>query len=280
MKRLIQYKVNLLIILLVLILSILSFGCSSYSINTEKIYPPYANENSGNNDGNGGQDDSEDDNQASKLNVKWYVKSKVDGLTIRSSPTTFSESMGSINKNDMVLLEDTEKGWYKTKYKGKTAYLSSNNSYTQLVSMQTGSDEIEKTIDVGSKFLGTKYVYGATRLHNGSGRLLSGFTDKAFDCSSYVQYMFYYGAKINLDLTTRTQVKQGKYIQGTKNLKRGDLMFFTNASRLNKSGYERIGHVAVFLGDNYILHTASDYAVIEPISSTRWSYLLYIRRHL
>ena len=55
-------------------------------------------------------------------------------------------------------------------------------------------------------------------------------------------------------------------------------MFFTNASRKNNVGVERIGHVAMYLGDNYILHTASDYAKIEQISSTRWSYYIQTQR--
>ena len=47
---------------------------------------------------------------------------------------------------------------------------------------------------------------------------------------------------------------------------------------ITRRGVERIGHVALYLGDNYILHTASDYAVIEQISSTRWGYYIEARR--
>ena len=78
-----------------------------------------------------------------------------------------------------------------------------------------------------------------------------------------------------LDVNTRTQVKQGVKVS---EIKRGDLMFFTNASRYYNTGLERIGHVALYLGGNYILHTASDYAKIEQISSTRWGYYICARR--
>ena len=57
-------------------------------------------------------------------------------------------------------------------------------------------------------------------------------------------------------------------------------MFFTNSTRKDKVGVERIGHVALYLGNNYILHTASDYAKIEQISSTRWSYYIQSQRML
>jgi cell wall-associated NlpC family hydrolase len=55
-------------------------------------------------------------------------------------------------------------------------------------------------------------------------------------------------------------------------------MFFTNETRKNKTGVERIGHVALYLGDNLILHTASDYAKIESISSARWSFFIQGQR--
>ena len=92
-----------------------------------------------------------------------------------------------------------------------------------------------------------------------------------------MQYMFYKGANKLLQVNTRTQVSQGKKVSKS-DLKRGDLMFFTNESRKNNTGIERVGHVALYLGDNYILHTASDYAKIEQISQTRWSYYLSARR--
>ena len=92
-----------------------------------------------------------------------------------------------------------------------------------------------------------------------------------------MQYIFYNGADVLLNMTTRTQILQGKAVK-SDDLKRGDLMFFTNASRKNNTGIERVGHVALYLGDNYILHTASDYAKIEQISSQRWSYFIQARR--
>ena len=57
-------------------------------------------------------------------------------------------------------------------------------------------------------------------------------------------------------------------------------MFFTNAARRNKKGVEKVGHVAMYLGDNFILHTATGYAVIEEISASRWSNYLVSKRFL
>jgi Cell wall-associated hydrolases (invasion-associated proteins) len=94
-----------------------------------------------------------------------------------------------------------------------------------------------------------------------------------------MQYIFKKGANVNLDTTSRSQSVQGKAVSKS-NWKRGDLMFFTNESRKNNVGVDRIGHVALYLGDNHILHTASDYAVIEEISAKRWSYFISARRAL
>jgi len=92
-----------------------------------------------------------------------------------------------------------------------------------------------------------------------------------------MQYIFKLGAGENLKLTTRTQIYQGKTVR-SPDLRRGDLMFFTNESRKYNTGIERVGHVALYLGNNYILHTASDYAKIEQITQARWDNYLQAQR--
>ncbi len=206
-----------------------------------------------------------------------YIQVKTDGLNIRTGAGTGYRVLAAAQKNTLLGFEGEENGWYKTKYLGKTAYVSANAQYAGFFSMETGSEAVEKVIREGLACLGTPYVYGAVRLHDGKGHMLKGFTTDAFDCSSLMQYIFYRGAGIRLGVTTRTQVLQGKEIS-RGNLQRGDLMFFTNASRRNETGNERIGHVALYLGENYILHTASDFAKIEQISSARWSNFVTARR--
>lgn len=224
-----------------------------------------------------GSENNEGQDESLALETKAvYVRAKVSGLNVRSGKGTSFSTLGSIDKGDMLAYLGEEDGWYKTYYRSQTAYVSAKPEYTELYTMATGDEETENIISVGLKLLGTPYVYGAVRYHNGAGKKLSNFTIDEFDCSSLMQYMAYMGANKLLDLTTRTQIMQGEKVVGE--LKRGDLMFFTNASRQNKTGIERVGHVAMYLGDNYILHTASDYAVIEEISATRWSYFIQANR--
>ena len=136
---------------------------------------------------------------------------------------------------------------------------------------------VEKTIAAGAALLGYPYVWGSQRYHWGNGVLNPEFRQGEFDCSALMQYAFYHGCGALLSLTTRTQVLEGRAVS-RENIARGDLLFFTNAARKNKTGVERIGHVALYLGNNYILHTASDHAVIEPVSKARWQYYECARR--
>ena len=207
-----------------------------------------------------------------------YINVTSDGVNIRSGAGTGYASRGTAQKSTMYALNDSTNGWYKTGYKNNSAYISSK--YCEVVEMKASDDKrIEEVIKEGAKLLGTAYVYGAVRYHDGNGRKLSNFNINAFDCSSLMQYIFYTGANVKLQVNTRTQIYQGKTVKKSE-LKRGDLMFFTNASRKNLSGVERVGHVALYLGANWILHTASDYAKIEQISNTRWSYFIQGQRVL
>ncbi len=205
-----------------------------------------------------------------------YLMANTDGLNIRSGAGTNYAVRGTAQKSTLYSNNGQSGGWYKTGYKNSAAYLSAK--YCESVDMRASEDErIEAIIAEGSKLLGTAYVFGAVRYHDGGGNKLKSFDINKFDCSSLMQYIFYKGAGLLLNMNTRTQVKQGKTVNRSQ-LQRGDLMFFTNASRKHLTGVERIGHVALFLGDNWILHTASDFAKIEQISSTRWSYFIQAQR--
>lgn len=206
-----------------------------------------------------------------------YVSVLVNGLNVRTGAGTDSGTLGQAEKGTLLKCAGKRGNWYETFFRGKTAYVSAEEKYTGTVKLNTGSKKTEKIIEEGVKLLGTPYVYGAARLHDGKGVLLKNFTTAQFDCSSLMQYIFYRGAGILLDVNTRTQIKQGERV-AWEDIRRGDLLFFTNASRKDKTGIERVGHVALYLGGNYILHTASDFAKIEQITPLRKSYFIEGRR--
>ena len=221
------------------------------------------------------ESDTETQTEAEAQTVT-YVKVTADNVNIRSGAGTGYTVLGTAEDGTLYSYEGEYNGWYKIGYCNSYAYIS--QKYTTLTELEASDNElIESVIAAGTRLLGTEYVYGAVRYHDGNGNKLSGFTVTEFDCSSLMQYIFYVGADVLLGTTTRTQVLQGTTVARSQ-LQRGDFIFFTNSSRYNNTGIERIGHVALYLGDNYILHTSSDYAKIEQISSTRWSYYIQAQR--
>ncbi|MDQ0891009.1 cell wall-associated NlpC family hydrolase [Paenibacillus sp. V4I9] len=94
----------------------------------------------------------------------------------------------------------------------------------------------------GFGFLGTPYVFGAK----------SDQTD-SFDCSSFLRYIFI-SQGVSLPRDSRQQSQLGTEVS-IDQLREGDLVFFTTPKRKNKSGIDRIGHVAVYLGNGLMLHT-------------------------
>ena len=207
-----------------------------------------------------------------------YIRCTGDNVNLRSGAGTNYAVLGSAKKGTMYAIIGKTGSWYKTYYRNKVAYIYA--SYASVVSLEKSEDEdVENVLLEGYKLIGVPYVYGAVRVHDGTGKLLKGFNKQKFDCSSLVQYVFYEGADKILNVNTRTQVTQGKYVAKSK-LQRGDCLFFTNEERQYNTGIERIGHVAIYLGNDYILHTSSDYARIEKMTASRWKFFVEARRFL
>ena len=207
-----------------------------------------------------------------------YINCTGNGVNLRAGAGTSYAVLGQAQTGENYAIVGKTGNWYKIYYKNKPAYLYADYGAVFTIE-QNPKQEVEDVILEGYKLLGVPYVYGAVRFHDGKGKLLKGFSAQKFDCSSLMQYIFYKGAEVLLQVNTRTQVKQGEYV-AKKDLRRGDCLFFTNESRKHLTGIERVGHVALYLGDNYILHTASDYARIEKISNARWKFYIEARRFL
>lgn len=83
-----------------------------------------------------------------------------------------------------------------------------------------------KMVDYAAKFLGTRYILGATG-------------PRAFDCSGFTSYVFR-NFGITLNRTSRMQYLQGERVNISQ-LQPGDLLFFSCRS----SGPGNVGHVAM-----------------------------------
>ncbi len=92
-------------------------------------------------------------------------------------------------------------------------------------------------ISKGKSYWGRPYVYGASTR-----------TTRVFDCSSFTKRL-YAQQGIYLPRTSADQAKRGYYV-AKRNLKKGDLVFFSTSSSRGK-----IAHVAIYAGNGNILHT-------------------------
>jgi cell wall-associated NlpC family hydrolase len=208
-------------------------------------------------------------------------------VRLRAEASTSSEVLGYLNPGDVVTITDPSKAyWFKITNAGGTAgYVSSSPQYIRIgegvvvqqpaVALDSASTPavvsppatvnvpsgdavaaIEQVISTGMTYLGTPYEYGSDRNSTAT-----------FDCSAFTRQIFRQAAGIQLPADSRSQ---GEWIKQNSqpntditSLKRGDLLFFTNynassgayTSLYNSS--QTITHVAVYLGDNKLLHTFS-----------------------
>ena len=89
------------------------------------------------------------------------------------------------------------------------------------------------------KFLGNKYVWGATG-------------PKTFDCSGFTQKVYKQCTGIVIPRVSREQAKVGRYIKYSE-LKKGDMVFFdTTKKRLGK-----VNHVGIYLSQGNFIHASS-----------------------
>lgn len=271
---------KIIVIIICITLLALAFGCGeqnvaggpSFSPETEATPP--ATEAPEVELPEGGEDDPEEEEEIT-VSTKSYAVSTANGLRVRSSASQSGAVLGVLDREDAVLITGKSGDYYRTVFREREAYVHS--SYVKVLEFETAGEDVERAIDVGSSLLGYPYVWGSQRYHWGNGRLNANYVRGEYDCSALVLYVYYASNGVVLSLTSREQVQNGVAVE-REDLRRGDLMFFTNDSRASKTGTERIGHVGIYLGNNYILHTASDHAVIEPISAKRWSYYITARR--
>ncbi len=109
------------------------------------------------------------------------------------------------------------------------------------------------------KYLGTPYKWGSSR-----------YTTRTFDCSSFTQRVFKENG-IPLPRGARDQSKRGYWVQ-KKNLRQGDLVFFSTGATDQYSGTRKIGHVGIYYGDGKVIHTWGTGGVrIQRMDSGWWS---------
>lgn len=171
-----------------------------------------------------------------------YATTILSGVNLRSTPDSSldSSALQMLPKGEKVhVIKEVGAFWLEVRTRDdKTGYISAKPKYTDYTSATLVERQADELIAYGEKFLGTPYEFGAS-------------TDQTntFDCSSFVRHVFQNKLSIDLPRASYNQAKEGQEV-GISDLRKGDLLFFS-ARGLD------IGHVAIYAGDNKILHTYS-----------------------
>lgn len=193
---------------------------------------------------------------------------KIAAMKVRTGPGTKYKQWTTITREESYLVEDQLDGWVKIEIDGgeggkdNFGYVSTSKNYVEVryaldqaiewkVSAAAPAGVSKTRTDLKAyaiQFIGNPYLWGGTSLTNGA------------DCSGFVQSIFKkYG--VSLPRTSRDQVKKGTKVT-SKDMKIGDLIFYTNSAGV-------VDHVAIYIGNNQIVHAASARAGIRI---SKWNY--------
>lgn len=126
--------------------------------------------------------------------------------------------------------------------------------------MPISFEEGKTIVDFALQYVGGPYVYGGNDLLTG------------VDCSGFTQQIMKFFA-IDIPRTSKDQSKNGILITDYELLQPGDLLFFGENE-------EAIGHVGIYIGDNYIVHASTPETgiIISNISERGFATLQVARR--
>lgn len=229
-----------------------------------------------------------------ELNKTGYVK--VEGLTVRKGPSTSTEAINGLSKNDKVDIIGETDGWYQIKLKGEVGYVSakyiSDTKVTETTS-RSGStirnaEEQEKTEEVEETNTETEETEETEETDETDTNTVSSSTGISgaevveyakqylgykyvaggsspsigFDCSGFTTYVYkHFG--ISLNRSSRDQIKNGVAVS-KNNLQPGDILIFNGSSNTS------IGHVGIYVGENDFIHAANsrEGVIITSLSSS------------
>ena len=193
-------------------------------------------------------------------------------LNVRKAASAGSNVLGVLKTNQKVNLYGSQNGFYKIKYNGQWAYISTayvsmgtnavvlgsvtpsrgdvtttKTRYTINGNQYVATKSMDSLIAQTSTFIGTPYLWGGATpaKFNTNGKYVSG----GFDCSGLVQYV-YKNIGINLPRVTMDQINVGASVS-INNLQKGDLLFFAT----NPADPYQASHVGIYIGNNRFIQS-------------------------
>jgi len=216
------------------------------------------------------QEQENEKTEITKINKTGYVSA--EGLRVRKEPSTDSEEIDSLSKNDKVEIIGQTGNWYKIDIDGREGYVSAkyiSDTKVPETTSRSGStlknetastteeapkvEETPKTeqttatetsgttgaaiVEYAKQYLGYKYVSGGASPQTG------------FDCSGFTTYVYkHFG--ISLNRASTAQINNGVAVEKS-DLQLGDLVIFNNEANT------KIGHVGIYIGDGNFIHASN-----------------------
>lgn len=223
------------------------------------------------------QNEETQENKDTQITNKiMYVNNS--SIYVRKGPSTETEIVDSLILNATVKVTAENGDWYKVEVDGKVGYIAKRllsdkqttttsrggndrttqnaevNTTTTQEAANTTNSRRQEIVNFAKKYLGCKYVYGASG-------------PNTFDCSGFTMYVLK-NFGVTLSHSATAQSKVGTYV-AKENLIPGDLVFFTDYE--TGSG---IGHCGIYIGDGNFIHASSGTGYCVKISTlTSGSYL-------
>jgi len=181
-----------------------------------------------------------------------------DGVNIRSSASTDSSSVETVDQDTVVSVTGLVNGWYKvTCQYGTKGYIRSD--FVDLTTDAVSDDSSKGTqiVSTAKKYLGTRYVYG-------------GSSPRGFDCSGFTMYVYkQYGYSLPHTATGQWQSSVGSKVYSSSSLQTGDLIFFCDPSRSNG---KTCSHAGIYIGNGKFIHASSSRSGGVIVSSLSENY--------
>jgi len=212
-------------------------------------------------------------------NVSDTVYLTASAVNLRSAPTTSSEILGKLSKDQKLTRTGIGDGWSRVKTSaGKTAYVSDNFltktvpaslKTTTTKSTSSGSTTVvnrsgDKIVDLAYSMLGVRYVFGAE-------------SRSGVDCSGLIYYI-YRQVGVSVPRTSSSYGSFGTSVSRS-NMKPGDVITWDTRKYDGKTS---ITHVGIYVGGGKMIHASSSNKKVVITTVARYeSYgmrLLSIRR--
>lgn len=229
---------------------------------------------------NNNQDEENKQDEINEVKIEektMYVN--YSSVYVRKRPGTENPIVDSLILNSNVTVIAEAGDWYKIKVNGIEGYIAkrllsnnktetsnrsaeerenitdnANNNIEEQTANNTTTDvqnentsKGQEIADFAKKYLGCKYVYGASG-------------PSTFDCSGFTMYV-YKNFGISLSHSARAQSKNGVYV-AKQDLKPGDLVFFKDYETM-----DGIGHCGIYIGDGNFIHASSGTGYCVKIST-------------